>query len=173
MLLAYPLPATTVKCVQNLIKGRMFPGHQESAMGRRTQQLCLDCSDNLRHDDYGLACASCGSHWWNLGRLERDGWHELVRYLRYEAAPISDPVKGRPCMECGERMSVVHGPGAGDGGVPQWTHERVDVCCACDKLWLDPSELGGLDHEHTALHRAAAEAAALAETHSKKRRWKR
>ncbi len=163
----------TVIGVQNLIKGRMFPGQAGPVTGRKTQQLCLACSDNLRFDDYGLACASCGSHWWNLGRVERDGWHDLVRYLRYEAAPISDPVKGRPCMECGERMSVVHGPGSQDGGVPQWTHERIDVCCVCDKLWLDPAEFDGLDHDHTAVHRVEAAAAAAAEAHTKKRLWRR
>jgi hypothetical protein len=66
-------------------------------------------------------------------------------YLRDAASPGNFPIKGRPCLACAVPMSVVYGPGPSDGGMAGWTRQRVDVCTACDNLWLDPNELTDLD----------------------------
>jgi hypothetical protein len=146
LLLAQVVTSATVDGVLNLLKAKMFQQPGEPGEPEAAPEHCLKCNEPLHHHIYGLECRSCGSRWWHLGRLERDGWVKQTMALRDSAAPVNDPVKGRPCLECGTRMSVVHGPGPHDGGNAEWAHERVDVCLACDNLWLDPEELPGLEH---------------------------
>ncbi len=158
----------------NLLKSRMFqqpPSKEGGALA--AEYRCLGCAQQLHHHIYGFVCSGCGSRWWHLGRLERDGWIAPVMALRDAAAPINDPVKGRQCIQCRTRMSVVHGPGVADGGNLEWAHERLDVCLPCDNLWLDPEELPGLEHGVDPASVQISVAAIEEEKPQRRRFWRR
>lgn len=66
----------------------------------------------------------------------------LMSYIIEQIQPYMDPIYGRACPACKRNMVVTPLPTRLSlGGHIEWRGERVDVCTACDTLWIDAGEL--------------------------------
>jgi len=106
-----------------------------------TTYICLDCEGNLEVRDGVWSCRGCSSRILPFSHLFSHGYDDLMEQLLEQVAPYMDPLPGRECPKCHDKMHVARVPkylGA------KWSGERVDICQRCEHLWLDYVELTGI-----------------------------
>ena len=102
---------------------------------------CLDCEGLLEVRDGVWSCLVCSSRILPFSYLFSHGYSDLMDQLLEQVAPYMDPLPGRECPKCHDKMHVARVPKQSGA---QWSGERVDVCQRCEHLWLDYVELAGI-----------------------------
>ena len=102
---------------------------------------CLDCEGRLEVRDGVWSCLVCSSRILPFSYLFLHGYSDLMDQLLEQVAPYMEPLPGRECPKCHDKMHVARVPQQSGA---QWSGERVDICQRCEHLWLDYVELAGI-----------------------------
>lgn len=100
---------------------------------------CPVCnSDELKDEFYerkvNFRCANCGGRLMTVSALRSLSGDRKFIDLLWQLAKYGYSEAGRTCPGCGETMRKVTLPLCGTG-------IELDLCCACQLVWFDPSEL--------------------------------
>lgn len=108
----------------------------------RDQRKCVACQGPIRVLDGEWSCAVCGGRAISFTSVNRRFGSILLSYIAEQTHSYMDPVLGRGCPFCGQRMCVAQLPiRETDGGRQGWRGERVDVCIVCETVWADGGEM--------------------------------